>query len=139
MANGKLRKSTMVLTQPSASQPRIVKGITDPVPPTAPGADIGVRQTSPSEIVFSHCPLYRNGRLKKLFDENSKETGELVVDFMLVAESLKAEGKILEFEILTQVSARVWVVEEGKEILHPPTQLTVKFTECQSVTPHEFP
>lgn len=58
---------------------------------------------------------------------------------MLVAESVKVDGKLLEFSIKTQVPLRVWVVENGKEVLHPPTQLTVKFMECDSLNCNEYP
>jgi hypothetical protein len=45
--------------------------------------------------VFAHAPLYRNKKLKEMFDTNSKEPEELIIDMMLLLDTVKREGKIL--------------------------------------------
>jgi len=88
---------------------------------------IGIRKEN-GEVLFGHAPLFHSQRLKKMFDANTKEPEELIMDMMLLSDTLKLEGRILEFKVQAMAPLRVWILENCKEMIHPPSNLTIKFT-----------
>lgn len=68
-----------------------------------------------------------------MFDANSKEPDELVMDMMLLTNTLRLEGRVLEFKILAKSPVRIWILENCRETIHPPSNLTIKFTEASLI------
>jgi len=65
-----------------------------------------------------------------MFDANSKEPEELVLDMMLLLNTVKLEGRVLEFKVQAKQPLRVWILENTREVIHPPSNLTIKFVQA---------
>jgi hypothetical protein len=48
---------------------------------------------------------------------------------MMVPESIRLEGRRVELALKAKCPLRIWIIENAKEVLHPPTNLSVKFME----------
>lgn len=101
------------------------------------GHETGIHKDS-DQLLFIHSSLSRNAKLKSLFDKNSKNPEEVVMRMMMVRETLKVDGNSVTFDVMAKVPIRVWVVWNAKEVIHAPSNLTIRLSEIGSCQKYEF-